>query len=177
MLIRFLREHVVASVLLFFIRLYLGWVWLTAGWEKVTGDFDATGYLYGALEKTGGEHPDVSGWWALFLEKVAIPQVEVFNFLVAWGELLVGLGLILGCLTIFSTLAGLVMNFAFLLSGTVSSNPEMVLLGILLVVGGMNAGRFGLDYWVQPWLRPRLRRLIGPKKAGAGNDERTPGAT
>ena len=40
------------------------------------------------------------------------------------------------------------MNTAFLLSGTVSTNPNMILLSILILVAGHNAGRVGLDGFV-----------------------------
>jgi thiosulfate dehydrogenase [quinone] large subunit len=48
--------------------------------------------------------------------------------LVPWGEFLVGLGLILGSLTTFAVLMGVVMNFSYMLSGTTSTNPQMVLI-------------------------------------------------
>ena len=49
------------------VRLYVGWQWLSAGWDKLgaatwTGENAGaaiTGFVNGALEKTGGAHPDV----------------------------------------------------------------------------------------------------------------------
>lgn len=61
--------------------------------------FDATGYLQGAIEKSKGAQPAVQSWWASFLQEFAIPNVDLFNTLVTWGEILVGIGLIVGCLT------------------------------------------------------------------------------
>ena len=84
-MVRVLRENAVMSYILLVARLYLGWAWLTAGWEKVIGDFDATGFLKSAIERSAGDHPAVQGWWATFLENVALPYVGFFNFLVAWG--------------------------------------------------------------------------------------------
>lgn len=152
-MLRFLRESAVASYVLLVFRLYLGYAWLTAGWEKIVGGFDASGFLHGALEKTVGEHPAVQGWWAAFLEGFAIPNVGLFNFLVPWGEFLVGLGLILGCLTTAAVFFGMVMNFAFMFSGTTSTNPQMLLLSIFVIVAGANAGKIGLDYYLLPYLR------------------------
>ncbi|MBE3550938.1 MAG: DoxX family protein [Brockia lithotrophica] len=150
--VRWLRENFYASLLLFVIRIYLGWEWLTAGLPKLRG-FDATGFLKGALTKTAGEHPDVQWWWARFLEGFAIPNVALFNFLVPWGEVLVGIGLLLGCLTTPAAFFAAVMNFSFMFSGTVSTNPQMILLTFFLLVAGANAGRIGLDRWVVPYLR------------------------
>lgn len=151
-MLRFLRENVVASVLLLLARVYIGWAWMTAGWGKITGGFDASGFLKGAIAKAGGDHPAVASWWASFLDSVALPNAGFFNFLIPWGEFLVGLGLILGCLTTAAVFFGMVMNFAFLFSGTVSSNALMVLLSIFIIVAGANAGRFGLDHYVLPYI-------------------------
>jgi thiosulfate dehydrogenase [quinone] large subunit len=155
MIIKFLKENVYASIALTIIRVYVGWQWLHAGWGKVTADqaFDAKGFLMGAVAKSTGDHPSVQGWWATFLDNVAIPGSGVFSFLVSWGELLVGLGLILGCFTTFAALMGILMNFAFLLSGTTSTNTQLVILGILIVIGGYNAAKFGADRYVGPYLK------------------------
>lgn len=145
----FLRENKFAAIFLTFIRVYLGYKWMTAGWGKVTGDFDTSGFLKGAIAKAGGEKPAVQGWWASFLENVALPNSDVFTFLVSWGELLVGIALLIGLFTTFAASMGALMNFAFLFSGTLSSNPNMVFLTIFLLVAGANAGRFGLDRYVK----------------------------
>lgn len=72
------------------------------------------------------------------------------------GELLVGLGLILGCLTTAAALFGVVMNFSFLLAGTISHNPTDILMGLVIMFAGMNAGYYGLDRWVLPFLRKNI---------------------
>lgn len=158
MVVNWLRNSPVAAWLLTLVRIYVGYQWLTSGWGKITGGFDAGGFLRAAIEKSGGEHPAVQGWWASFLESFALPGVGLFNVLVPWGEVLVGLGLVLGLLTWEAALFGMIMNFAFLFSGTVSTNPQLVLLQIFIVVAGYNAGRIGLDHYVTPFLRRRLGR-------------------
>jgi thiosulfate dehydrogenase (quinone) large subunit len=158
MVIQWLREHVSAAAMLMFFRLYLGYAWLTAGFHKITGEFDATGFLKGALAKASGEHPAVSSWWASFIENVALPNVGLFNVLVPWGEVLVGIALLLGIFTTFSALMGAVMNFAFMFSGTTSTNPQMILLTFFILAAGANAGKFGLDYWVIPYIHKFFHR-------------------
>ncbi|MRH42760.1 DoxX family membrane protein [Aquibacillus halophilus] len=156
MFVEFLRKNNVMAGVLAIIRVYLGYAWLTSGWGKVTGGFDATGFIQGAIGKATGEHPAVQGWWAAFLESVALPGSGVFSFLVAYGEVLVGIALILGLFTNFAALMGIIMNFAFVLSGTVSTNGQMILLTFFILVAGYNAGRFGLDRYVIPFLRSRF---------------------
>ncbi len=153
MVVEFLRENKVAAGILFFIRLYLGFEWVTAGWEKITGGFDANGFLQGAVANAGGEHPAVTSWWATFLQGFAIPNVDLFNIVIPWGEFLVGLGLILGTFTTLAALMGVIMNFAFMFSGTTSTNPMMVILGMLILIAGYNAARIGLDRWVMPFIK------------------------
>lgn len=158
MFVKWLRENVVAATMLTLLRLYIGYEWLVAGWGKITGDFNTTGFLNGAIAKAAGDHPAVQGWWAAFLEGFALPNAGLFNFLVAYGEFFVGLGLILGCFTTLAALMGVVMNFAFLFSGTVSTNPQMLLLTLFILVAAANAGKFGADYYVLPYLRSLFKR-------------------
>ncbi|MBU8909089.1 DoxX family protein, partial [Desertibacillus haloalkaliphilus] len=88
-----------------------------------------------------------------FLEGIAIPNADLFSFMVAWGEVLVGLGLILGVFTSAAAFFGVVMNMSFLFAGTISSNPWMILISMFILAAGANAGRYGGDRWVLPYLK------------------------
>ncbi len=55
------------------------------------------------------------------------------------------------------------MNFMFLFTGTVSTNPWLLLLGMLVVVAGTNAGRFGLDRYVLPLIHKGTDRIFHRK--------------
>jgi thiosulfate dehydrogenase (quinone) large subunit len=94
--------------------------------------------------------------YVAFLKSFAIPNVGLFNFLVPWGELFVGIGLITGTLTTAAVFFGMMMNFAYMFAGTISSNPWDVLIGLFIIVAGYNAGKFGGDYWVIPWVRQHV---------------------
>ncbi|PRO65452.1 DoxX family protein [Alkalicoccus urumqiensis] len=154
MIMDFLRNNRVAAGIWLVLRVYLGWAWLTAGWGKVTGGFDASGYLQGILanEEVMTTYPT----YYAFIENFAVPNAEAFSFMVAWGELLVGLGLIVGIFTTAAAFFGIVMNFAFMFAGTISTNPWMVLLTIFILAAGANAGRYGGDRWVIPYLRTHI---------------------
>ncbi|GAE27264.1 D-tyrosyl-tRNA deacylase [Halalkalibacter wakoensis JCM 9140] len=151
---QFLRENKYAAGIWLVLRVYLGWSWLTAGWGKVTGDFNAGGYLQGSVA-----NPVMSGEalvypnYVAFLESIAIPNADLFSFVVAWGEVLVGLGLILGVFTSAAAFFGVVMNMSFLFAGTVSTNPWMILISMFIMAAGANAGRYGGDRWVLPYLK------------------------
>ncbi|WP_394238404.1 DoxX family protein [Niallia oryzisoli] len=156
MVSKFLQVNPIMSYFLTVIRVYLGWQWLTAGYEKITsGKFDASGFLHGALSKISGDHPAVPGWWGYFIENAALPNVGLFNVLVPWGEFLVGVALLLGVFTSFAALMGVIMNFSYLFSGTTSTNPQMLLLELLILIAGVNAAKIGLDHWVLPYIRDK----------------------
>ena len=70
--------------------------------------------------------------------------------------MLVGLGLVFGTLTLAAAFFGLVMNFSYLGAGVVSVNPTFIFIGALLLIGGYNSGKIGLDRWVTPFLRDKL---------------------
>ncbi|UCZ54044.1 DoxX family membrane protein [Bacillus shivajii] len=164
MFMDFLRNNSIAAAILTVLRVYLGWQWLTAGWSKVTGGFDASGYLNGVVnnEAVMEQYPT----YHAFIENFALANAGAFSFMVAWGELLVGLGLLLGVLTTAAVFFGMMMNFAFMFAGTVSSNPFLILISIFVIAAGYNAGRYGGDYWVIPYLRAKLFKNKGATPAG-----------
>lgn len=142
------------------VRLYVGWEWLSAGWEKVgnsawTGDKAGTairGFLNGALAKTAGSHPDVQAWYAWFLQNVVLAHPIAWSYAIAWGEFLVGLALVAGIFTGIAAFFGMFMNLNYLLAGTVSTNPILFVGGIGLVLAWKVAGYIGLDRFVLPKL-------------------------
>lgn len=142
------------------LRLYVGWEWLQAGWDKLgnpawTGDnagAAVTGFVQGALEQTGGAHPDVQPWYAWFLETIVLPNAAPMSYLVAWGEVLVGIALILGIFTGIAAFFGSFMNMNYLLAGTVSTNPILFAIATWLVLAWKTAGWWGLDRWILPAL-------------------------
>ena len=75
-----------------------------------------------------------------------------FSYVIVFGELAVGVGLILGAFVGLAAAGGLLMNFAFLLAGTTSTNPVLVMLGFLLILAWKNSGYVGLDYFLLPML-------------------------
>lgn len=142
------------------IRIYVGWLWLSAGWEKVqspawVGEGAGTavaGYVNNSLTLTSGEHPAVLGWYASFLEGFVLPNVELFSYLVTYGEIAVGLALIFGFLTGAAAGFGAVMNLSYMLAGSAGLNPMMFVLQILLIIAWRTAGWVGLDRYVLPKL-------------------------
>lgn len=157
---KFLFGNSKMAILWLILRIYVGWQWLSAGWGKIQSETwvgseagkSLTGFIQGALSKTAGEHPDVSGWYADFLQNVVLPHAAAWAHVVAWGEVLVGVALIIGLFTGIAAFFGLFMNLNFLLAGTVSINPILFVLSIGLVLAWRIAGYIGVDRFVLPML-------------------------
>jgi thiosulfate dehydrogenase [quinone] large subunit len=167
-MVKWLRENTIATGILTVLRLYLGYSWLTAGFAKLTGGFDvnASGFLKDVIANPvkGPDGNVVYGTYLSFLKSFALPKVGVFNTIVPLGEFLVGLGLILECLTTAPMFFGLIMNFSYLMAGTVSHNPSDILLGAIILFAGFNAVKFGLDHCVVPLVRQTVFKQIKPIK-------------
>jgi thiosulfate dehydrogenase [quinone] large subunit len=157
---RFLFADTRAAWLWLVVRLYLGYEWISAGLDKLgspawTGSQAGTalaGFVKGAIGKASGDHPAVQGWYASFLQSFVIPNAGLFGYLVAIGETLVGVALIVGALTGVAAFFGIVMNANYLLAGTVSTNPILAFLAIFIVLAWRNAGWIGLDRYLLPIL-------------------------
>jgi len=102
---------------------------------------------------------------------------EIFGKLVAYSEVLVGLGLRVGAFTGIAAFFGAVMNWNFMQAGTASTNPVLGLLAIGLMVAWKTAGWWGLDrfllsYVGAPWERGAL--LDGHKLVIEGEQPHAP---
>ena len=155
---RFLFANPKMSWLWLLVRVFVGWSWISAGWEKLgnavwTGNQAGgalIGFVGGALNKMSGPHSDVSSWYGFFLENIVLPHASLWAHLITYGEILVGVGLILGVFTGIAAFFGVIMNLNYLFAGTVSINPLLLILGILIVLAWRTAGYLGLDYFVLP---------------------------
>ncbi|MHB1316514.1 MAG: DoxX family membrane protein [Minisyncoccota bacterium] len=155
---KFLFSNTKMALFWLVVRLYVGWEWLSAGWDKIFNEAwvgseagkAISGFVQGALQKTGGAHPDVSGWYAVFLQNTVLPNVKIWSYVVAYGEFFVGVGLIVGCFVGVAAFFGLFMNLSYLLAGTLSTNPILFVLSVGLILAWKVAGYWGLDRYVLP---------------------------
>jgi thiosulfate dehydrogenase [quinone] large subunit len=157
---KFLLGNTKTALLWLVVRVYVGWQWLHAGWEKYSGDgwiganagHSLSGFLQGAIAKTADAHSGVTGWYAYFLQHAVLPHAVGWSYVVVFGELLVGLALVIGIFTGIAAFFGLFMNFNFMLAGSLSVNPILFTLSIFLVLAWKVAGYWGLDKFVLPTL-------------------------
>ncbi len=142
------------------VRLYLGYEWLHAGYEKIfqehwlSSTAPLKGFIGYALQGAGkGDHSAVNyGWYAAFLRWVGGDGAPFMSKLIAIGEFTIGILLILGLFTgIAAFLAG-ILSVSFGLAGVAGVNPAFFVMEVLLILAWRNAGYIGLDRWVLPAL-------------------------
>lgn len=156
-------------------RIVIGIIFLWAGLEKLIGTpggFSAAGFLQfgtnGTLgwpffsgDPTGHVFNPTAGFWqSLATNKTAMP---IINFLVVFGELGIGVSLILGLLTRFAAAMGTLMMIFFFFAawdfayGIVNQHLTYAVVTFGLAVIG--AGNFyGLDAVAGKMVSPGLRR-------------------
>jgi thiosulfate dehydrogenase [quinone] large subunit len=141
-------------------RIYLGWQWLDAGRHKVNDDawMDGGAALKGYWERAvtvpeGGAAPARYGLFREYIQYMLDNEWYTwFAKLIAVGEVLIGIALILGALTGIAAFFGAMMNMSFMLAGTVSTNPILFFLSIFIILGWRVAGWLGLDRFLLPAL-------------------------
>lgn len=121
----------------------------------------------GALAKTAGANPAVQGWYAYFLQHVVLPGAPVLSYMVTFGEILIGLGLIFGALTGIAAFFGVFMNLNFMLAGAVSINPVIGTLALFLVLAWRVAGYYGVDRYLLPLLGTPWTGSLAKKRTSA----------
>jgi thiosulfate dehydrogenase [quinone] large subunit len=161
-------------------RFFLGRDWISHGAEKVVDPAWMSGgeALRGFWEEAvvvpeTGRPPIAFGWFRDFLQYMLDQGwYSWFAKLVAWGETLVGVALIVGALVGLSAFLGTFMNFNYMLAGSASTNPVLFGLAVFLVLAWKVGGHWGLDRWLLPMLGTPWARAEAQVDAVATRAER-----
>jgi len=97
------------------------------------------------------------------LTDVVLLHVSVWSYVVTFGELACGIGLVIGLFTGIAAFGGAFMNLNYLLAGVASTNPVLLLLELPLILAWRAAGYIGLDFTVLPLLGTPWQRGPLPK--------------
>ena len=149
-----------SSAFWFTVRMYVGFAWLTAGLEKLQSPAWWNGtalkgfWAFASAPPKDPTHPTIAYEWyrELLAFMVQNQWYTWFTYLIMFGELLIGLGLLLGALTGFAAFFGGLLNFSFGLAGVAGVNPLLLILAILLVWAWKAAGYYGIDRILLPRL-------------------------
>lgn len=154
------------------VRVWLGYEWLQSGLGKIsnpawtqTGEA-LKGYWANAVAiPEAGRPPITFDWYRSFLQFMLDTEAYTwFAKLISYGEVLVGIALILGAFTGIAAFFGGFMNFNFMLAGSASSNPLLFVAALGLILGWKIAGYLGLDYFLLPWIGTPWGREASTKK-------------
>ena len=157
---RFLFSDVRMSVFWLIVRVWLGYQWIQASLHKVsdpawvqTGEA-LKGYWLGAIKVgANGKAAVAYDWYGGFLNSMINAQAYTwFGKLIAYGELLVGIGLVVGAFVGIAAFFGALMNWNFVMAGSASTNGFMLIIALILVLAWKTAGFIGADYFLLRWL-------------------------
>ncbi len=147
------KAHSLSAWFVLSLRLMMGYAFLYAGWEKLTAAeaFDASGYLLFAAGTNGNPLQGMFVWmgqteWFLAFVNVGVP----------WGELLIGLGLIVGAAVRLAAFFGALMMLMFYFGNWSVEhgliNGDFAYMLVFLAVAAFGAGRIlGLDGWIEQY--------------------------
>ena len=164
-LAKFLFSDTRMAVVWLIVRVYVGFSWLDAGWHKVLDTGAKTNYIIDgagilafwqrivAIPAAPAKPAITYDWYRGFIQFLIDNHAEaVMGKVIAFGETAVGVGLILGAFVGIAAVGGAFMNLNFMLAGSASTNPVLLLLGFLLVLAWKTGGYIGLDRYLLPLL-------------------------
>jgi uncharacterized membrane protein YphA (DoxX/SURF4 family) len=127
-------------------KLALGWAGGVVPYPTVSSRFLAVHAKRVAEFAAGNPLP----WYRDFLETTVLPHAALFATLQTYGEVAVGLGLALGCLTGLAALIGLVLSVSYGLANQWMSFGQqgfhLLLVTSMIIFLGSRAGRaWGVD--------------------------------
>ncbi len=157
---RFLFSDVRFSWVWLVVRIWVGYQWIQASLHKIadpgwvqTGTALA-GFWKGAVTVSASGKSNIAfDWYSSFLTFLLNNHAYTwFGKLIAYGEFMVGVGLIVGAFVGIAAFFGALMNWNFIMAGSASTNGFLLVLGIFLVLAWKTAGYIGVDYFLLRWL-------------------------
>jgi thiosulfate dehydrogenase [quinone] large subunit len=153
-----LFNNVYLSLLWLPIRIWVGYQWLEAGLHKVGdpawvgGGAALKGFWTSAIAIPATGRPAIAfAWYRSFLQFLLDAQSYTwFAKVVAYGELVVGIALIIGAFTGIAAFAGGLMNWNYIMAGSASTNGLLFALAVGLILAWKVAGYIGADYFLLP---------------------------
>ena len=171
-----------ASLLWLPLRIWLGYQWFEAAGHKitnpawvVTGDALKGFWTAAVAIPATGRAPISFDWYRGFLQYLLDAQAYTwFAKLVAYGEFLIGIALILGAFTGIAAFFGGLMNWNFMMAGSASTNPLLFVAAVGLILAWKVSGYIGADFFLLRWIgtpwrganaTPTEKPIIAPQPA------------
>jgi thiosulfate dehydrogenase (quinone) large subunit len=157
---RFLFSDVRSAWIWLILRVWLGYAWFDASLHKISDPaWVGTGaalkgfWTKAVIVPETGKAAIAYDWYRSFLTYLLDHQAYTwFGKLVAYGELLIGIALIIGAFVGIAAFFGALMNWNYIMAGVASTNALLLVVAILLVLAWKVAGYYGADFILLRWL-------------------------
>ncbi len=158
-LARFLFDDTRFASVWLIVRVLVGWSWVSAALGKlndpawmVTGNALKGFWTKAVAVPAPPDKPLITyDWYRAFLQGMLDNGAYVwFAKLIAIGELVIGVCLILGLFVGVAAFIGAFMNWNYIMAGSASTNGFMALGAVMLILAWKTAGWYGLDRFVLP---------------------------
>ncbi len=162
-----------AALLWLPVRIWLGLQWFDAGSHKITeaawmnGGVALKGFWTSAVAIPENGRPAIAfDWYRSFLQTLLDMEAYTwFAKLIAIGEVMIGIALIVGAFVGVAAFFGAFMNWNFMMAGSASTNPLLFVVGIALLLAWRVSGYIGLDYVL--FNAQRIRNWIAARREQA----------
>src|SRR3984885_1598800 len=110
-----LKESKVAAVAWLGMRVWLGIMWIQAGWAKLWGAENPAFLHHNGAGVAGFATHGVAAytWWGSFLHSFVVPNAAPIGVFIAVAEFAIGIALVLGFLTPLASLGSLALLFTY----------------------------------------------------------------
>ncbi|MEK8128257.1 DoxX family membrane protein [Paenibacillus filicis] len=132
-------------------RILSGWMWLKSGYDKWSGGFGVE-----SLIPVIATNRDTPAWYKTFFAQVVSPLAPVFDAVIPWGEMLIGLGLIVGLFILPALMMSVFVNANYILADMIFTYPTDILVATLLLAAMRLTSYVSLERRLFPkWLKRR----------------------
>jgi len=161
--------HGTNTAWLVLLRVYVGVLWLLEGVHKIQDGWLVTAGKIVPVASTSGASASGGAaeaattyatpilaqppaFYTWFTNAVVAPNEMLFQTMVTFMEIGIGLALIAGLFTFFASIASLGLVANFVLSAMTGWDILWFVFAGIALMGG-SGGAFSLDYYVQPWIK------------------------
>ncbi|EIT83690.1 hypothetical protein A374_19260 [Fictibacillus macauensis ZFHKF-1] len=121
--------HMVLGFVFSIARIVFGFMWIQSGYEKLTGGFGVESLIPVIAQNT-----DSPEWFKEFFANVVSPYSSLFDIIIPWGELLIGVGLLIGLFITPALVMSIFVNVNYILGDMIFTYPTQILFATILLV-------------------------------------------
>jgi thiosulfate dehydrogenase [quinone] large subunit len=142
-----LKQSRIMAVAWTAMRVWLGIMWIQAGWDKLFGAENPY-FLHNNGAGVAGfaaHGTPAYSWWGSFLHSFVVPNAGWIGILIAVAEFAIGVALVAGLFTRIAALGSLALLFTYVMSGTASVCAWYALFAIVILTMWRTSSWIGID--------------------------------